>query len=252
MLSRIKKISSFLLIGLFSLASQNSMSVKESDIIDNQTFNKKVSEFILNNPEIIVEALENYKNNTAQILQKKINSYITNNLKEIEDVKSNPYFGNIDGDISIVMFFDYSCGYCKKANDIINQLLLIDKDIKLVYRPYAVLGERSDYITKIILSIYLKNPESFKEFHDKFMGTVQLSENAINEILKKYNINTSSTDNKLSSIQQNTVSLARELYISGVPTFIINGNIYRGMLSLNDLTKIIDKLRSENKEFAKN
>jgi protein-disulfide isomerase len=215
---------------------------------EDQEFNKKIKEFILNNPETIIDALENYKKNSEEIFYKKTKLYLETNLTEIQNTNYNPYSGNINGDITIVMFFDYTCGYCKKANAIINQILDIDKNLKVIYKPYPVLGERSSYIAQIALSVYLEYPNKFKEFHNTLMGLNQISENSVKEILKQHNIqlhtvNSSINHDKLTQIQQQNFLTGKELHISGVPTFIINGNVYNGMLSFANLDKIIKDIR---------
>jgi protein-disulfide isomerase len=249
MLKNLFLISFFL---LFFTLDCNSNTTQDALVA--QEFNEKIKQFIINNPEIIVESLENYKKTSEERMEQKITSYIKNNLSIIQDIKSSPYAGNINGDVTIVMFYDYSCGYCKKANLVINELLNKDKNIKLIYKPYPVLGEKSSYVTRIALSIYLNFPDKFKEFHDKVMASSTISEDLIKVILKKCNIELPSSISKanlakLEEVQKQTFLIGRELYISGVPVFIVNENLYMGMIGYDQLSSLISHLR-QNDSYA--
>jgi protein-disulfide isomerase len=229
--------------------------LNDKDLMQDKQFDEKVKECIINNPEIIIESLEKYQKNKEEIISRKINSYIKDNLKEIESTKLSPYAGNLNGDVTIIMFFDYSCGYCKKENEIINQLLIADPNIKIIYKPSPMLGESSAYLSKMALAVYLEYPGKFKEFHDECMSLKQVSEDNIKQIFKKYNIDYSKIElaffsKELKEIQNEILLLGKNIYLSAVPTCIINGNLYQGMLNLSNLANIIEKDR--NKDIAKN
>jgi protein-disulfide isomerase len=214
----------------------------------NEEFDNRVKEFILKNPEIIIQSLEQYKKNYQNSMKQVVNNYIKANLKLIENTDSSPYYGDIRSDVIIVMFFDYNCGYCKKSNLIINQLLERDKKIKIIYKPYPILGPRSDYINRIALAVYLQYPQKFKSFHDLAMITADLSEASVKMICQKTQIdfnkvNNFIKNNKLQDMQSNTLSTIQSLNISGVPSFIINGQLYPGMININEFSNIIKQIR---------
>jgi hypothetical protein len=236
----------FCLVFLFNVEAQS------VDTIGDAEFEQKVENFIMNHPEIIISSLEKYKNNREEIVKNKINEYIKQNLESIEDTNTNPYFGNINSDLTIVMFFDYYCSYCRKANEVINQLLVTEKNIKIIYKPYPVLSDKSSYLSKISLAVYSRYPNKFKQFHDECMSSNALSEDSIKIVLQRLDIDLSKielemTTKKVENMQLNNIKLGTNLYITAVPTFIINGTIYSGMLRINQFMNIIEESKKSKK-----
>jgi protein-disulfide isomerase len=79
-----------------------------------------------------------------------------------------PVLGNVDGDVTIVEFFDYNCPYCKRVKPEIQALMAADPDIRLVYREWPILGEGSVFAARAALAA--RNQGKYEEFHWAMMG----------------------------------------------------------------------------------
>ncbi|RYE06258.1 MAG: hypothetical protein EOP33_03465 [Rickettsiaceae bacterium] len=82
-----------------------------------------IKEYLVNNPEIIIDAIEQLQKRKAQEMESKVNSYMQKEKSELENSINSPVIGNENGDVIIISFYDYNCSYCKKGNRYLNQLL---------------------------------------------------------------------------------------------------------------------------------
>lgn len=217
---------------------------------------KIIKEYLEKNPEIVVKSIDLvHKKKIAESL-KKTKEYLKDNRKKIEEELSPPVLGNLKGDVSIVFFFDYSCSYCKKSNNYLNKILSSDRNVRVILRPIAVLGEASVYISKVALSVYKMREDIFPDFHNDLM-LIKLNqgeklEGKVKELLEKYNIEYSLVENEINSygvkeILKNNYNLAENIGIKGAPSFVINGEFYSGMMPVDNMKKIIMELRKKQK-----
>lgn len=202
--------------------------------MDDETLNKKVKDVILNNPEIIIESLEKHKAKNNIIF-----------AKYFDDMKIFPFLGNENGNKLMVVFYDYLCGYCRKFNHIIHELINKNRNIKVIYLPYPVMGQQSYEISEVIFSIFNHYPEKFQNFNNEILKLDSISINKINLVLEKLHINFSSqqsikTKEKFKSIQNQIYSIGRKFQINGVPTFIIKDKIYKGYIQYDKLLQILN------------
>ncbi len=223
-----------------STIQNNSLSKKDVENI--------IKEYINNNPEIIISALEAFQKIKLNDIEKKIKNFLTSNKERIDSPKSIPIFGNNLGDITITMFYDYNCIYCKKANSILNDLIKSDDKIKIIYRPFPIWGENAEYIAKSMLAVYMLFPDKFKEVHEEIMTSKITTLDDIKNIFAKYKIDSTLIENEMNTSNvinalNDTLELTNTLKISGVPAFIINNKIYPGVMSLDQMRDIVKKNR---------
>ena len=204
-----------------------------------------VNEYIMNNPQVIIDAIAKYQNNQQRLIIDKIHNFIKKNKQQLEDIQNSPYAGPANASKTIIMFYDYSCGYCKSANDAINHLLATKKDIRVIYKPCALLGDSSSYLAKLILAVYLDNPDQFKPIHDALMNINHITKNIVVNIITKHGLDYKKIELELNSkkvndrLKQISTQSAR-VFVRGVPAFIINDEVYPGLLNLGDLIRLVD------------
>ena len=250
MIKKQKFLFGFFLFFIFSqVLYSNELSLSSKKETEIKELNLFIKDFILKNPEIIIEAIEIYQNKQNLITLNKEKNIIKSLSSEIFDDKNSYYYGDKDSKISIVEFVDYNCGYCKKNHEIIMQFLKKNNNIKYIVKEFPILGERSLLAAKVAILIYLiDGAKVYKKFFDYLMN----HRSQINfEILKSFanKAGTSIKDfenqikkKKVDSIILKNLSLAEKLSINGTPTFIIENSIIRGFLSYENLQEIIDNL----------
>ena len=231
----------------------NELSPLSGKDLELNEFNSLIKRYILENPEIIIEAIEIYqkKQNFKTIDKEK--KLIKNFSSEIFYDKNSYQYGDKSSKTTIVEFVDYNCGYCKKNHNIIMKFLKNNNNVRYVVKELPILGERSLLASKVAVLIYLVDgSETYKKFFD-FLMTYK---NQLNfEILKSFASKAGSTikdfDNqiniqKVNSVIVNNLSLAEKLSINGTPTFIIGNSIIRGFISSEELQEIIDNVRKKH------
>ena len=213
-----------------------------------------IEEYILKNPEIILQAfkkLENKQLAEKQIREKQI---INENIKKI--FNSNGEILNPEESIVIVAFVDLYCAYCKKSDYEIRKILKLNKDIKYIIKHFPILGESSMLAARASISVRLE--ENFnvylKFYNNLMMSKSKLSLTEIERIAVNSGANTDIMirtlyTSKVDKIINANYKVGEMLGIEGTPTFIINGEIYRGHLEGYELEEIINTYRKRIQKF---
>lgn len=233
-----------------SEASTNASKINEEDI------KTMVIDTINKNPKIIINSLESYykekSENEKNVLKDKINSL----KSELENDPDSPTIGNANGAIKVIEFFDYSCGYCKKAAEIHKAILLDNKDVQFIFKELPILGEQSYNATRASLAVNMMDKTKYEDFqvalfnfsgnkNDTNMVNIASTLGINNEdFIKKLN------DPSILKIIKNNIQLAEALNVRGTPSYIIAGEFYPGAIDVENMQKIIEDARTKIKNTA--
>lgn len=245
-------ITFFLCFLYYQVANSNELTLISEDKLEINELNLLIKEYILTNPEIIIEAIEIYQKKQNFKLIDKEKKLIKSLRSEILDDKNSYQYGDKTSKTTIVEFIDYNCGYCKRNHNIIMKFLKKNDDVRYIVKELPILGERSILASKFAILIYLKDgPEVYQKFYNFLMT----HNNQLNfQILKSYASKAGSKikdfDNQINIKKVNSVIaanllLAEKLSINGTPTFIIGNSIIRGFISNEELQEIIDNVRKK-------
>ena len=215
-----------------------------------QNIENIISNYLKKNPEIIIEAIElmrNREKHAKKLVQQ-------NNIKKSRRLllfdKTSPVTGNPNGDITIVEFFDYRCGYCKKVFSVIQTLLKQDKKLRFVFKELPILSQESEIAARAALAVWKLQKKKYIQFHKALMETTRpLSEHNILRIAQNINIDISQIQkvmrsDTVSTILLNNRELARKLEIQGTPIFIIGDKIIPGAVDLKYIKDLISEIRN--------
>lgn len=232
------------LAGSDKITNQATSDPKSSD----EEFNGKIHHYIINHPEVLIESIESMQRKKIEESNKQATDYLLQNRSSIEDEGSPPMFGNKDGDITIVVFYDYNCSFCKQANEIASEILAHDPGAKIVLRPLPILGGTSMYATKIALAVHKISEEKFPLIHNEMIKMNPITEEGVKALLVSNNIDYKIVENELSSfsIKQliaKNFDLAKSLGIKGAPSYVVNGIFIPGLIDKERFTAIISELR---------
>jgi protein-disulfide isomerase len=212
-----------------------------------------IKDYIMNNPEVIVQSLEGLHNKKLDESTRKTTDYLRENKAQIEEAEFPPILGNPNGDIVIVAFYDYNCSFCKKANDYENEIIASDPGVKVVLRPIPILGGTSTYAAKIAIAVQRVSSNNFLNVHNELMRMKEISEENVKTMLAKYSIDYSLIENEVNSYSVRQIiaknfDLAKELGIKGTPSYVINGNFAPGLIPTEKFKSIIVQLRASAQE----
>jgi protein-disulfide isomerase len=209
---------------------------------------KIVREYILKNPFIIRDAIDLLQ---AQEAEKK-QILAAENLKkynsEIYSDKDSPVAGNPKGDVTIVTFFDYNCGYCKKSLPALQTLIATDSAVKIIYKEFPILGPDSFLAAQAALAA--KRQGKYDQFHQALLGVDQVNEETIKAIAEQLAINYETlvkdmTDPQVQEELSRNTRLAMALDINGTPAYIIGDQIIPGAIDIDGLINRVSSQRAK-------
>ena len=210
--------------------------------INEQQIQNIIQKYILENPETIIESLENFTANQKE-KEKKSFIKILNNFYDTKAYESLPRIGNISGKLIIIEFVDYNCGYCKKTLPTITKLIKNFDNIQIVFVDYPILSESSEIAARASLAANEQN--AYFEFHTILLNnTKSINEGFLYKIAKELKLDIEKFKRDISSekIKNNiiqNIKFANGLKIRGTPTFIIENQILPGAYDYEKLKKII-------------
>ena len=223
----------FILVFLFSLN------------VSSENLDEKIEKFILNNPEIILQSLENYEKKKIAEKKKFNNQIIADNRKQIVNTSNGMYSGNLESKNVIIEFFDYNCSYCKKAHQDILKIEQNKRNVKVIYKNFPILSENSKKLAEIALFIAKDNNEKFIKFHNLIMSKKGLlNKNQLKDILDDLGYDQGKLKNNLNSeyIKSQLLKdreLAEKLSLRGTPAFIVNDKLFFGYIGYDELVSHI-------------
>lgn len=232
------------LIGSYNTQAAESVEVPELS-------GEIIRSYLLQNPEILIEMQTALQTKQAEAASANAKKVIAKNQKELFNSSHDAVFGNPDGDITIVEFFDYNCGYCKRALPDMQAIMEADPNVRFIMKEFPILGP--DSVRAHIVSQAFKSmmPDKYQDLHIALMETEGRSteESAIAEAVKlganEAELREKIKDPALSSSFQEAYQLANALNITGTPSYIIGTELVPGAIGKDGLMQIIAEERSK-------
>lgn len=197
------------------------------------------------NPEIIVDALTKYEKRQQAVAETEMQAIGKVYLNQINDDTNLPYVGPKDAKITLVEFFDYSCGYCKKLSPDIEQLIKNNPDVKVVFKPLTFVSSDSPYQAKAGFAAHKQG--KFLQYYTKAMNSSHiLKKDDVDQIAREINLDMDKFKADINDIENDEIlkgvsELTNKLKIKGVPTLFINGTNLKNP-KYEDVQKAIDEL----------
>lgn len=208
-----------------------------------------VRQYILDNPEVIIESMQNYQIRQHLAEQEAAATAVAKHRDEIKNDPSAPVAGNPDGDVTVVEFFDYRCAYCKRVFPTVQDLLKSDGNVRYVFKELPILGPDSVTASHAALAVWSLDPQKYFEFHSALMearGT--LGEAQVLAIAKKVGLDPDKVKKAMAkpeieaTIQRNLV-LAQALNIQGTPAFVVGDTLVPGAIDGDQLRELVAAAR---------
>jgi protein-disulfide isomerase len=207
-----------------------------------------VRDYLLKNPEVILEAIENLEKRRSESAQGAAKAAIAERRAEILDDPDSPVAGNPGGDIAIVEFFDYRCPYCKQVVPTLAQLLKEDTKLRLVHKELPILGPDSLLASRAALAARKQN--KYHPMHAALMRLRTLDEASILKAATEQGLdaNRLKADMQSPEVEESldrNRRLARALNITGTPAFIIGDALVPGAINLRTLKSLVAEARAK-------
>ncbi|MCO6385948.1 DsbA family protein [Aliihoeflea sp. 40Bstr573] len=211
-----------------------------------------VRDYLVTNPEIMIEvqqALEARQAETQRVAQTEI---IRSAESQIFNASYDGIIGNPDGDVTIVEFFDYNCGYCKRALSDMEALVEQDTNLRFVLKEFPILGPDSQRAHVVSMAFRNLLPENYAAFHrDLLASEARVTEDeailaAVSHGADEAALRQEMQNPDIIAAFQETYALADQLSITGTPSYVVGGEVVFGAMGQEVLAQKIEEVRAEN------
>ncbi|MFT5181557.1 MAG: protein-disulfide isomerase [Alphaproteobacteria bacterium] len=206
-----------------------------------------VRELLLENPQVIVDALETIQSQQQRSEGQRRQNAVTARADQLFNSRSDPSVGDPKASVTIVEFFDYQCPYCRRMAQQLAKLNEEDHDLRIVYKEYPVFGPASTLAASAALGAMRQG--KYEEFHLAMMGVRGApSERTIFRVAERIGLDAGRLRADMNSatpqrLFQRNRQLAQELGIRGTPAFVIGDQVLPGAIEIDRLRELIAEQR---------
>lgn len=229
------------LLTLGPAAAQGTMTDAER-----AAFRAEVRAYLLENPEVLLEAIDILEQRRMADAENADVRMLADNAAEIFEDPNSWVGGNLQGDITVVEFIDYRCGYCRRAWSETEELVASDGNIRRVIKEFPILGEQSDRSSRFAIAVLqLDGPDAYKRAHDALITLRgDATKQALRGVAGDLGLDADAIEARMDAPEVTAViaanhALAQRLQINGTPTFVVKGTLVRGYVPLDGMRQIV-------------
>jgi protein-disulfide isomerase len=210
-----------------------------------------VKNYLVAHPEVVEEAMAELSKRQAAAEAEKSEAAVSENAEKIFNSPRGVVLGNRDGDVTFVEFFDYNCGYCKRAMADMLDLIKSDSKLKVVLKEFPVLSQGSVEAAQVAVAVRMQDPggKKYLDFHQKLLGGRGAADKArAMAAAKDAGLDMARIEKDLASpevkstIEEN-LKLAETMGLNGTPSYVIGKQVVIGAIGLDGLKEKISTAR---------
>jgi protein-disulfide isomerase len=206
-----------------------------------------VHQYILQHPEVLMESVRLYQDRERTAQNERSREAVLAKLTDLQKDPSSPVAGAAGG-VTLVEFFDYRCGYCKRAASTVLKLLADHPEVRLVFKEFPILGPESSLAAKAGLAANKQG--GYLKFHQALMalsGPITMS--AIEELAGKQGLDIAKLkagmeSPEVQSILSRNRELAHEVGVNSTPSFVIGSELVSGAIDAAAFDRLIAQARN--------
>jgi len=224
-------------------------AVQAMDAEQKQEIELLIRDYLLKNPELMLEVQQALETKQKNVAAQKAKQALATNKETIFNSIHQGTIGNVNGDVTVVEFFDYNCGFCQRAMGDMNVLLSNDSKLKFVMKELPILSQGSVEASRVSTAIYRLMPEKYGEFHNRLLSQEgQKDGNRARQIAKSMGLDVAAIEaeaakDDLVGAFREVSDLANDLGINGTPSYVIGDEIIFGALGADVLREKIENVR---------
>lgn len=210
--------------------------------------NAMIESYIKENPKALLDSVVKYQEEQAAAEQAKMDEGVKTFVPSLKEHKDLPSIGNKDGDVTIVEFFDYNCGYCKKAYTELQKIIDEDKKVNVILIDLPILGPNSAVVSKWALAA--QKQDKYFDYHKALMNFQgQKTDETLEKLAKDAGLDVAKLkkdkdDPAIEKAISRNQELAASVSVQGTPGFIINDQIIRGYMEAAQMKEMIKTARN--------
>jgi protein-disulfide isomerase len=202
-----------------------------------------VRDYLVSHPEVLQEAIAELEKRQAAADLEKTKAAVTSNSETLFNSNRQVVLGNPNGDVTMVEFFDYNCGFCKRAMADMLDLLKNDPKLRVILKEFPVLGPGSVEAAKVAVAVRMqdKNGKKYLDFHQKLLGGRGQADKAralavakeAGFDMKRLEADMDSEEAKASL--EESLKLGETLGLNGTPSYVVGSDVVVGAVGLDSL-----------------
>jgi protein-disulfide isomerase len=235
--------AAFALIAVTPLRAQDFSAAQRGEI------EKIVRDYIIAHPEVLQEAMAELEKRQQVAEAEKARSAIKSHSEAIFNSPRQVTLGNPQGDVTFVEFFDYNCGYCKRALTDMMDLMKKDPKVKVVLKEFPVLGQGSVEAAQVAVAVRMQDPKKYLDFHQKLLlGRGQADKARALAVAKEIGLDVARIERDLKSEEvaktlEESMKLAEALGLNGTPSYVIGNDVVIGAVGFAALNQKVQAAR---------
>ncbi len=212
---------------------------------------KIIKDYLTANPELLEEMSAELQKRQAIAEAAKHKAAVEKNADAIFKSPRGVVIGNQNGDVNFVEFFDYNCGYCKKAMSDMLDLMKTDQKLRVVLKEFPVLGPGSMEAAQVAVAVRMQDPtgKKYLDFHQKLLGGRGQADKArALAAAKEAGLDMAKLEKDLASPEvkatlEENFKIAEDMGLNGTPSYVIGKDVVIGAVGLEGLSKKISEAR---------
>ena len=217
---------------------------------ERQIFRQEVRAYLLEQPEVLMEAiavLEQRQSTAAAVSDIEL---VAGNAQALFADGNSFVGGNPQGDVTMVEFLDYKCGFCRRAHPEVAELIKTDGNIRYIIKEFPILGQESTLASRFAISVLQNSdPETYFAASNALMtfrGNIDnstLARLATDLNLDVEQIFVAMDSPAVTAVIAENKALAQQLKINGTPGFVFGNQMVRGYLPLDGMQQMVADVR---------
>jgi len=208
---------------------------------EKQKIEEIVRAYLVENPEILIEMQASFEAKQEAAAKDSAKTAFTDHKDALRGIEGNIVLGDPEAPYTMVEFFDYNCGYCKRALGLLTATLEKHKDVKVIIKEWPILSQDSYDAHQIAIGLHLTNPELYKDFHIKLLSANSRATG--DSALKLANelggdeeaIKNKISDGSVDAVLAESNKLAEAFGIRGTPAMLVGEELIPGAISIEAL-----------------
>lgn len=253
-LSSLSILSLCALVGLIAFGTYQYVQAKPE--VSDDEFGNRVRAYLLSNPQVLREVIAELSKQEEMAATTDRQGLIASLATDLQEDGYSFVAGNPDGDVTIVEFFDYRCGYCKQAYPTLMKTVEEDGNVRLVLKEFPILGADSFLASQAAIASLQQ--DKYLEFHTALMDsrggvTIERIRSIAGDLgLDVEKLEADMKQDSVREVVEKNYALAKQLGISGTPAFIIGEEFIPGVVSKEQMQALISAARETAALAAQN
>ncbi|CNF89299.1 TPA: DsbA family protein [Yersinia enterocolitica] len=199
-----------------------------------------IRETLIANPDILEQSVNAWQQQANEAQDKQLNQFIAANKKALYEDPGSPRFGAAKPVLTIVLFTDYNCPFCKIFDPLLEKLVQEYPQVAVVLKPLPFKGESSVTSARVALTLWQQHPDQFMAFHQRLMAKKGFHDtSSIASAQKTTGVTPVESSEQSLTVLRSNLKLAEQLGVQGTPATLIGDQMVPGAISYEQLEAIV-------------